>query len=315
MLKTEDELNENFERDLNGNYIKEKENFLRLYEGKMIYFYNHRLADSYTIEKGQRSGRATKISIEKLKFPNRLANCRFWIDEAEVLRQLPNWRNHWLFSYMDVCSVTNERTVIASIIPLSAPSFSLRVLSSSKATSNEISCLLANFCGFIFDYYVRQFVGGLHLSDFIMYQMPVLPASTYSNFCLWHKSNTLLKWITPRVLELTYTAWDLEGFAKDCGYDGPPFIWDEERRFLMRNELDAAYFHLYGISSEDVDYIMDTFPIVKRKDETIYGSYRTKEKILEIYKKMSAAIASKKAYETVLDPPPADPKQAHPGKK
>jgi hypothetical protein len=59
---------------------------------------------------------------------------------------------------------------------------------------------------------------------------------------------------------------------------------------------------------------MDTFPIVKRKDQTKYGSYRTKEKILEIYEKMSASIANGKAYETVLDPPPVDPKQAHPGK-
>jgi hypothetical protein len=83
----------------------------------------------------------------------------------------------------------------------------------------------------------------------------------------------------------------------------------------MRNELDAAYFHLYGISAEDVDYIMDTFPIVKRKDETKYGSYRTKEKILEIYEKMSAAIANGKPYETVLDPPPADPSIAHTGEQ
>ena len=59
---------------------------------------------------------------------------------------------------------------------------------------------------------------------------------------------------------------------------------------------------------------MDTFPIVERKDQTKYGSYRTKEKILEIYEKMSEAIANKKPYETILDPPPADPKQAHPEK-
>jgi hypothetical protein len=122
----------------------------------------------------------------------------------------------------------------------------------------------------------------------------------------------LLNWILKRGLELTYTAWDLRDFAKDCGYDGPPFIWDEERRFLMRCELDAAYFHLYGISTPDVDYIMDTFPIVKRKDQTKYGSYRTKEQILEIYEKMSAAITNKKPYETVLDPPPAHSSVAHP---
>jgi len=34
----------------------------------------------------------------------------------------------------------------------------------------------------------------------------------------------------------------------------------------MRCELDALYFDLYQISREDVDYIMETFPIVKRKD-------------------------------------------------
>jgi hypothetical protein len=39
-----------------------------------------------------------------------------------------------------------------------------------------------------------------------------------------------------------------------------------------------------------VDYIMDTFPIVKRKDEAAYGSYRTKEKILEIYDEMQEAV-------------------------
>ena len=54
----------------------------------------------------------------------------------------------------------------------------------------------------------------------------------------------------PRVLELTYTAWDLKSFAADCGYDGPPFRWDEERRFQLRCELDASFFHLYLGSGE-----------------------------------------------------------------
>jgi len=96
-------------------------------------------------------------------------------------------------------------------------------------------------------------------------------------------------WLLPRVIELTYTAWDLQPFAQDCGWDGPPFRWDEERRFLIRCELDAAYFHLYGIERDDVDYIMETFPIVKRKDEQKYGEYRTKRVILEIYDAMAEA--------------------------
>ena len=109
-----------------------------------------------------------------------------------------------------------------------------------------------------------------------------------------------------RVLELTFTANDLRGFAEDCGYLGEPFVWDDERRFHLRCELDAAYFHLYGIQRDDVDYIMETFPIVKRKDEQAHGEYRTKRAILEIYDEMREAIDSGVAYRTRLDPPPAN---------
>ena len=80
----------------------------------------------------------------------------------------------------------------------------------------------------------------------------------------------------------------MQPFARDCGYNGPPFAWDEERRFRLRCELDAAYFHLYQIQREDVEYIMDTFPIVQRKDEQKNGEYRTKRVILEIYDTMQS---------------------------
>lgn len=123
---------------------------------------------------------------------------------------------------------------------------------------------------------------------------------------------SLLDWLVPRVLELAYTAWDLEAFAQDVGYDGPPFRWVAERRFLLRCELDAAFFHLYGIARDDVDYIMETFPIVKRKDIDKHSTYRTKEQILDIYDRMQSAIDSGKSYQTLLDPPPADPRVAHP---
>ena len=118
-------------------------------------------------------------------------------------------------------------------------------------------------------------------------------------------------WILLRALELTYTAWDLEPFARKCGYNGPPFIWKEERRFLLRCELDAAYFHLYGIERDDVDYILETFPIAKRKDEKHYGEYRTKRVILEIYDEMKQAMETGEPYRTRLEPPPADPAVAH----
>ena len=109
-----------------------------------------------------------------------------------------------------------------------------------------------------------------------------------------------------------YTAWDLEAFGRDCGYAGPPFRWDEARRFLLRCELDAAFFHLYGITRAAAAYILDTFPIVKRKDLATHGDYRTQRTILEIYDALSEATRTGHPYQTRLDPPPADPRVAHP---
>jgi hypothetical protein len=153
---------------------------------------------------------------------------------------------------------------------------------------------------FALDYAARQKAGGTHLNFFIVEQFPVLPARSYSE--------DQKQFVKDRALELLYTSLDLSGFARDIGYEGPPFRWDDERRFLMRCELDALYFHLYGIARADVDYIMNTFPIVRRKDEHQFGEYRTKRVILEIYDEMAAAGPS---YATRLDPAPADPRVAH----
>jgi hypothetical protein len=140
---------------------------------------------------------------------------------------------------------------------------------------------------------------------------PQVGVISFSGYAQDRVGIPISSWFVRCVLELTYTAWDLQQFALDCGYDGPPFRWDEERRFLIRCELDAAYFHLYGIDRDDVDYIMETFPIVKRKDEQKHGEYRTKRVILEIYDAMAEAVRTGQPYRTLLDPPPAGPRVAH----
>ena len=81
-------------------------------------------------------------------------------------------------------------------------------------------------------------------------------------------------------LRLTYTAHDMVPFARDLGYDGEPFIWDEEERRHLRARLDALYFHLYGLSWDDAEYVLDTFPIVRREDEAAFGTYRTRDMTL-----------------------------------
>ena len=115
----------------------------------------------------------------------------------------------------------------------------------------------------------------MNFNFFIVKQLPVLPPETYTP--------ALLDQIVPRVLELVYTAWDLAPFARDLGYEGDPFPWDEERRALLRAELDGIYAHLYGLNRDDFAYILDQFPIVKRKDEAAFGEYRTARLCLEAY--------------------------------
>jgi hypothetical protein len=184
----------------------------------------------------------------------------------------------------------------------------------SKRSAHEIVCFLGNVSSFVFDFVTRQKVGGTSLSGFVVEQLPVLSPATYAQPCAWTgRHQTLQSWLLPRVLELTYTAWDLEAFAQDCGWSGPPFRWDEARRFLLRCELDTAFFHLYGLNRDDTAYILDTFPIVKRKDEAQFnGDYRTKRVILEIYDAMAESQRTGQPYQTHLNPAPVSILAAHP---
>lgn len=87
--------------------------------------------------------------------------------------------------------------------------------------------------------------------------------------------------VREQVLHLTYTAWDMQPFAQDMGYEGDPFTCDEEDRRHRKAQLDALFFNLYEINHEDAAYIMDTFPIVQKHDkEAFNGRYYTKDLIL-----------------------------------
>ena len=94
------------------------------------------------------------------------------------------------------------------------------------------------------------------------------------------------------MVEIVDLSHDMDQLTSDLGYDGPTFEWNEERRFRLRCELDAAFFHLYGIARDDVDYILETFPIVKKNDEKRWGEYRKKRVILEVFDAMARAAST-----------------------
>ena len=313
--------------------------FCRLYESKLMHQFDHRFATFKGVgAEGQRGGQAEEVSDRS---PTNLVVSRFYVPiPATNLRyQRAGWSAQWALSLRDITNVTNERTTITCVIPRDAAANNLPLILSPRTTT-EVACLCSNLNSFVLDYVSRQKVGGTHINLYLLQQFPILAPSFYGQTSSWSSEfHTLGEWLLPHVLELVYTAWDLEPFAKDCGWSGPPFRWNEDRRFLLRCELDAAFFHLYlpseangewrpaeADSPEDlarlkasfptprdaVAYIMETFPIIKRKDEEKWSEYRTKRVILEIYDAIAESIRTKRPYQTRLDPPPADPRCCHP---
>jgi hypothetical protein len=278
----------------NGN-----EQMLPLYEGRMGHQFNHRFS---ALEAGE-----TESTVAQLQDPQFVVLPQYWVSEDEANRWLNRRRfacKSALLGHRRVARSSDERSCIAALIPWGAASYGWII--SSGPTAQELTCLIAAYNSFVYDYLLRNSFSQASLPQSTSEQVPVPSPHVFLAPAPWVKQQRFTDWIRSRVLELIYTAYDMVPFAADLGEQGQPFRWDEDRRFQMRAELDAAFFHLYGIDRDDVDYILETFPIVKRKDEQRYGSFRTKELILELYDAMAEAAQNSRPYQTILDPPPGE---------
>jgi hypothetical protein len=250
--------------------------------------------------------------------------------EELIRRFSPNW----LVAFRDVTNAVVLRTAVCTVLPLVAVGHTAPLVFFGNPQAKTAFTFVACLNSFALDYAARQSIGGSHLTYSTLKQLPVLPRSLLDTACPWDGSCSLGEWLFQRAFELTFTARDQEVFARD-GNDGSnvllPFRWDESRRLLIRAELDAAFFHLYLGGDDDwkqngeqdlltyfptprhaIEYIMDTFRVLRQRDEKAHGSYQTKRVILEFYDQMTDAIRSGQPYHTWLDPPPADPRVAHP---
>lgn len=150
--------------------------------------------------------------------------------------------------------------------------------------------MLANMSSLVLDFAARQKIGGTTLNYFYIKQFPVLAADQYTE--------SDLSFITPRVLELTYTANEMKHWAQDLGYNDEPFVFDPIRRAMLRAELDAYYAKLYGLTRDELRYILDpadimgedypseTFRGLKKNEEREFGEYRTQRLVLEAWDKL-----------------------------
>ncbi|MGH4016394.1 MAG: Eco57I restriction-modification methylase domain-containing protein [Pseudonocardiaceae bacterium] len=296
---------------LDGNvFIYGKKRMVPLYQAMMTDFFDHRNADvTRSPTAKQRPQQPSYLSDDDHLDPMRVALPLYWIDEIDLDPVLPEW----LAGYSDITGPANERTLVPSIIPTAAVANAFPILDTNLAGEYKaafISCLSS----FVVDFCARQKFGRTSLNFFFVRQFPVLSPSAFEGAAPWDYQQSIPAWVRDRIVELSFNAWDMLPFAHDLQEQGAPFRWDRARRMLLRAELDAAFFHLYGVNGEDTDYILDTFPIVKRKDEAEYGEYRTKRLILEVYDRIAEAIRTGAPYQTILDPPPGQGLR-HPAKQ
>lgn len=274
---------------------------LRFYEAKLIHQFDHRYA-TYDVEDRSRS-----VSTLEKRDPGFEVTPRFYVADSVWSDRLvrKEYKRNWILAFRRIARATDARTAIFSVLPKCVAGSQTPVVVTDQEAC-LVSALLANLNSFVFDFITRQKVGGTDLNHFIVNQLPVIPPARYKT-----EGGDLLALIQSRVLELVYTCGDLRAFAADLGYSGAPFVWDEKRRFLIRSELDALFFRLYGVVRDDAAYVLDTFPIIREREIQDLGEYRTKRMILEIYDSMTEAERTGVPYRTRLDPPPADPRVAH----
>ena len=266
------------------------ERYVPLYEAKMIHHYNHRWA---TYEGGAAEDKARDSTDAERADPAFEAEPRYWVPEAEVASRLTakGWTRGWLMGWRDITNATNERTVIAGAIPRSgvghtSPLFFL------SAEPPKWAAFLAVMSSIALDYVARQKIGGTHLTYGYLNQFPWPSPSAFTE--------TDLAFIVPRVLELTYTSHSMKPFAEDLCYSGnAPFPWNEDRRVTLRAELDAKIAKLYGLTRDQLRYILDpadiygpaypseTFRVLQKNERAKYnGDYRTARLVLEAWDRM-----------------------------
>lgn len=243
-FKTREELESEGFYPVEGNKLKKgEEEFLPLYVGRMIYQYNHR-ASSVEINASniQNVANSRETEMQDLVNPEYYPDPQYWVSKNVIS---PSLKLKWHFSFRDVSNPTNERSLISAIIPNYPVGNTLPIL----IPENEIDLdnffiivqnLIGNFNSFAFDFIARQKMQGQHINWYILEQIPVIPNKLFSTM---FGDNSAREIIHEEVLRLTYTAWDLKDFAKDMGYEGEPFIWDEEDRIHRKARLDALFFY------------------------------------------------------------------------
>ena len=263
---------------------------LPLYEAKLTGQYDHRRG-TYEHRGGDRGFRVLpQPTLNQLQDPDYQVRPFYWVDSGEVAARVPEgWAYRWFLGFKDVTASTNERTVLASIIPWSGVGHTFPLVFPAEQAPG-CALILASLNSLILDYVARQKVGGLHLTYGYVKQFPILPRTSFSA--------EEEEFVLDRVLELTFTSNDLTAWAGDLDFDGYPFTYDFTRRAALMADLDALFARKYGLTRDELEFVLDpagvmgvdypseTFRVLKNEELKALGEYRTQRLVLESWDRL-----------------------------
>jgi hypothetical protein len=277
-------------------WVKGKQTFLPIYEAKMFRPYDHRFGTVFEDTSNWiNQGQTTQTTLVQHQNPEHLVQPRWWVLKSIIEENLSQTSHPALIGFRDVTRATDTRTFLATIVPRVGATNKIPLILTNTTMTREL-CLLANLNAIPLDYCTKQKFGGISLNFFIVEQLPIIPPDTYEKLCSWERSTTLEAWISERVLKLTCTAEDMLPLAEACGFTGGSFQseyggrlnkWDEAERAELMAELDAAFFHLYGIGRDDVEYILSTFKGIHDQRTSLPGRPSVSQRIVQKYAEMS----------------------------
>ncbi len=262
-----------------------------LYEAKMMHQFDHRWA-TYT---GGDEEAVRGVTEQEKQDPSFEVRPRYWVPQEDLDERLDaiGWKRPWLLGWRDICRATDERTVIATPIPRVAVGHTmpLLILPDERAAVHG-ALLSAIFSSLIFDYCARIKVGGIHLTYFILRQLPVPDPRTIEP--------STVEYIVQRVAELSCTSKSLSGWASDLEVDTHPRL-SSDRQATIRAEIDACCGRIFGLTRQDLDFVLDprsvmgadypseTFRVLKDKEVREFGEYRTRRLVLEAWDRIFGA--------------------------
>lgn len=205
--------------------------------------------------------------------------------KEDIPNKLGDRWSKYRIGFCDVASPRDRRSFVAALIPPN-------VICGDKVPTIDFPegfewfylPWLAVANSFVVDWLTRSRLSSAKLSFTVMDGLP-LPR--------YPLDHPIVKRVAPVVLRLTCTSIEMTDYWNAMAAYGwcepvpvgtvpaEAFI-DAEQRAVARAELDVIVAkHVYGLSQEELSYVLGQFPVLERWERKKYGSYVTKERILD----------------------------------